>query len=182
MEDILVRAPARPADRDDQAWVAELFDRHHGRLHRLAARMSRDVEEARDLVQETFLRAARSARSLPSEAGPAEGWLVRTMVNLCRDRSRRLRLRGSPLPMDEAPEPARDPAPALQAVWEVRAALATLPARRRAVVVLHEIEDRPVAEIALLLGINDVTVRWHLMRARRELRERLLPARRGATS
>ena len=55
----------------------------------------------------------------------------------------------------------------------VAAALARLPARRRAVVVLHELEERDVPEIARLLGLARPTVRWHLAAARRELRRLL---------
>ncbi|HEX2163294.1 MAG TPA: sigma factor, partial [Thermoanaerobaculia bacterium] len=73
--------------------LAALFERHHLRLWRLARRMAADADEAGDLVQETFLRAARHAARLPAGDGPAEGWLVRTLVNLCRDRGRRLGVR-----------------------------------------------------------------------------------------
>jgi len=127
--------------------LADLFDAHHERLFRLARRLAGDREEARDLVQETFLRAARRPGSLPAESTGGEAWLVRTLVNLCRDRHRRLL---------------------------VRRALALLPARRRAVVVLHELEGLPVAGVARLLGIAQVTVRWHLSAARKQLAAALL--------
>jgi len=70
-------------------------------------------------------------------------------------------------------EPAHDPEPALVATALVQAALGALSARRRAVVILHELEERPVHDVARMLSISAVTVRWHLARARRELRERL---------
>jgi RNA polymerase sigma factor (sigma-70 family) len=70
-----------------------LFDAHHQRLYRLARRMSRNADEARDLVQDTFLRAVRSPKSIPCAAPDEEAWLVRVLVNLCRDRCRREKLR-----------------------------------------------------------------------------------------
>lgn len=73
--------------------LGELFDAHHDRLFRLARRLARDPEEARDLVQETFLRAARRPGSIPPTGPGGEAWLVRTLVNLCRDRGRRCRVR-----------------------------------------------------------------------------------------
>jgi RNA polymerase sigma-70 factor, ECF subfamily len=51
-------------------------------------------------------------------------------------------------------------------VWR---ALDVLPPRRRAVVVMHELEELPVSNIASLLGISAITVRWHLSRGRRDL-------------
>jgi RNA polymerase sigma-70 factor (ECF subfamily) len=59
----------------------------------------------------------------------------------------------------------------------VRAALARLAPRRRAVIVLHELEGMPAREVARLLGIAEVTVRWHLLAARRELARVLLEDR-----
>jgi RNA polymerase sigma factor (sigma-70 family) len=60
-------------------------------------------------------------------------------------------------------------------VWR---ALDALPPRRRAVVVLHELEELDAKDIAKLLGITTVTVRWHLSRGRREL-TRILKATDG---
>lgn len=71
-----------------------------------------------------------------------------------------------------APPPAAgaaDPEPAFLARDAVWRALDRLSTRRRAVVVLHELDDQPVAAIAALLGLSRVTVRWHLAAARREL-------------
>ncbi|HEY3567231.1 MAG TPA: RNA polymerase sigma factor, partial [Thermoanaerobaculia bacterium] len=79
-------SPQRTTER-----LAGLFDTHHQRLFRLALRLSADREEARDLVQEAFLRAARKPGTVPD--GAEEAWLVRTLVNLCRDRYRRLGVR-----------------------------------------------------------------------------------------
>ena len=148
--------------------LGALFDAHHQRLYRLARRMSRDPDEARDLVQDTFLRAARAPASLPSGASAEEAWLVRVLVNLCRDRWRqatnRKRLdRAAPRDIESDPEKALVPK---SVVW---AALATLDPRRRAVLVMHELEGVPVEAIARTLGVTSVTVRWHLSKGRRQL-------------
>jgi RNA polymerase sigma-70 factor (ECF subfamily) len=150
--------------------LSRLFDGHHRRLFLLAVRLAADREEARDLVQETFLRAARSPRSVPDGDSAGEAWLVRTLVNLCRDRWRRLEVRGrGRAVLAEGEEPAGDPEAAAVARATVRAALSVLPPRRRAVIVLCELEGRAVREVARLLGVTAVTVRWHLSAARREL-------------
>src|SRR3954469_10096198 len=83
----------RPQPQTATDRLAGLFDAHHERLFRLACRLASDREEARDLVQEAFLRAAQHPGSLPEGETPGEAWLVRTLVNLCRDRYRRLGVR-----------------------------------------------------------------------------------------
>jgi RNA polymerase sigma-70 factor (ECF subfamily) len=155
---------AMPSER-----LAALFDAHHQRLYRLARRMSRDPEEARDLVQEVFLRAARRPAGLPADDPGGEAWLVRVLVNLCRDRARRLAVRARALPALAAPASTAGPESAAVARATVAAALARLTPRRRAVVVLHELEGLPVERIAKLLGVARVTVRWHLAAARAQL-------------
>ena len=155
-----------PADR-----LGMLFDAHHQRLYRLARRLSGSADEARDLVQETFLRAARAPGALPLGASAEEAWLVRVLVNLCRDRWRRKKTRER---LDRSPQmpPAAEslnPEAALVAhsiVWD---ALERLDPRRRAVVVMYELEGTPIDVIARTLGVTRVTVRWHLSKGRREL-------------
>jgi RNA polymerase sigma-70 factor (ECF subfamily) len=62
-----------------------------------------------------------------------------------------------------------DPEAALVARSVVWTALATLDPRRRAVLVMHELEGVPVEVIARTLGVASVTVRWHLSKGRRQL-------------
>ena len=150
--------------------LGALFDVHHQRLYRLARRMSRSADEARDLVQDTFLRAVRAPASVPWGASAEEAWLVRVLVNICRDRWRqtatRERLdRSTTMPAMAA----ADPEAAIVARSVVWHALATLDPRRRAVLVMHELEGSPIAVIARTLGVTSVTVRWHLSKGRRQL-------------
>ena len=159
--------------------LGRLFDAHHRRIYRLARRLSRDPEEARDLLQETFLRAARRWHALPPDDRGAEAWLVSTTVNLCRDLGRRRFVRRRDHhKIDLGGVPTADPEARAVARASVEAALAALPARRRAVVVLAELEQLPAAEVARLLGMRPATVRWHLARARRELLAELAPTHR----
>jgi RNA polymerase sigma-70 factor (ECF subfamily) len=175
---VTIDSPARDAPLQAHAAdrLGELFDLHQARLYRLALRMSRDPDEARDLLQETFLRAARRPRSIPAGEAAAEAWLVRVLVNLCRDRWRRLKVRrqAGPAPAWSVDAPA-DPEAAQQARETIRAALATLRPRTRAVIVMHEIEGLDKRSIATLLGITEVTVRWHLASGRGRLLRQLTP-------
>jgi len=156
--------------------LSELFEQHHERLYRLARRMTADAEEARDLVQEAFVRLARQKGPLPSTDSHAEGWLVKTLVRLCRDRDRRLRVRRKHHAEVALAAAGSEGTPETRAVAKVsvQRALARLSPRRRAVVVLHELDGRTAAEIAPLLGLTPVTVRWHLHAARRDLKRILL--------
>jgi RNA polymerase sigma-70 factor (ECF subfamily) len=168
----LTLAPGEKALTDARARILEeIFDTHQARLYRLARRLSSDPEEAKDLVQEAFLRLVRHDPLGRVGVAGAEAWLVRVLVNLCRDRMRRERVRGrrGHADADHVGVPAAAE-PAAIARATVAAALARLPARRRAVVVLHEIEERDTGEIAKLLGLSRVTVRWHLHAARKQLR------------
>ena len=166
----LATKAANAAAETAECRIARLFDAHHQRLYRLARRMSSSADDARDLVQEAFLRAARSPGSVPAGAQAEEAWLVRVLVNLCRDawrkRATRIRLDAE---STLRPLPASDPERAFIArrtIWE---ALNRLPPRRRAAIVLYELDGLHIAEIAALLGVSAVTVRWHLSRGRREL-------------
>ncbi len=151
--------------------LGQLFDSQHQRIYRLARRLCRDPEEARDLWQETFLRAARRAHALPESQPAAEAWLVQTTVNLCRDLARRRAVRTRDQHKLEPPAPiGPNPESAAVARTAVEAALAQLEPRRRAVVVLSEIEELPTRDVAQLLGIPDGTVRWHLSKGRHQLR------------
>ena len=163
--DLPVALPDPRADR-----LAALFDAHYERLYRLARRLTTNADDALDLVQDTFLKVARSRAAVPLGMASEEAWLVRVLVNIQRDQWRKIggRQRHDRDINDPARVEANQEAAfiARETVWR---ALATLPPRRRAVVVMHELEGRTTSMIASLLGISDVTVRWHLSVGRRAL-------------
>ena len=162
LEGSIGQQPRDVADR-----LAGLFDAHQRRLFSLACRMCRTREDARDCVQETFLRAARRPELVPSGASSEEAWLVRVLINICRDAWRREAVRHATPPALSQPE--TDQEAALIARSLVNMALDRLPPRRRAILILYEIEGLPVADIARLIGVNAVTVRWHLSVGRRQM-------------
>src|SRR5262245_36692894 len=171
--------PATPADQAER--LSALFEAHSNRLYRLARRLVPTADDALDLVQETFLRAARSSRPVPTGKANEEAWLVRVLVNARRDQWRKERVRRNHDSRfsHATPEP-QDPETALLIRTTVWRALGQLRPRRRAILVMHELEGLPMAAIAALLGINAITVRWHLSRGRREL-ARILKFQLGAT-
>lgn len=167
--------PIAVADRSAER-LSTLFDTHYDRLYRLARRLVPTADDARDVVQGTFLKAASALGSVPTGRGGEEAWLVRVLINICRDEWRRaavrqrhrdeLRRRAPTSVDDEAAMVAR------AAIWR---ALDVLTPRRRAIVVMRELEGLPIASIASLLGITAITVRWHLSMGRRDLARVLEP-------
>jgi len=95
---------------------------------------------------------------------------VRVLVNIRRDQWRKasvlVRRSAEALTMAEV----RDPESAFIAKAAVWQALDIPPPRRRAVVVLYELEGLAIPAIASLLGISPITVRWHLSMGRRSLK------------
>jgi RNA polymerase sigma factor (sigma-70 family) len=163
--------PDHQADR-----LTILFDAHHDRLYRLARRLAPSVDDALDLVQETFLKAARSPSSVPAGATNEEAWLVRVLINVRRDQWRRAAVRTRHAgDLDRSAGVDQGPEAAMVARATVWRALDLLPPRRRAIVVMHELEGLTIPAVASLLGISAITVRWHLSKGRRELARVLTP-------
>ena len=173
-EEVAITLPLDAPVDDAGGRLAVLFDTHEERLYRLARRLTTTADAADDLVQETFLRAARSLKSVPAGHSREEAWLVRVLVNIRRDQWRRAatRQRAAALLRDNNVERATAEA-ALIARETVWVALDTLHPRRRAILVLHELEGMTLPAIGTLLGVSAVTVRWHLSMARRDLKKLL---------
>src|SRR5258705_13696638 len=69
--------------------LSALFEAHADRLYRLGRRLVPSADDALDLVQETFLKAARSTESIPHGLRDEEAWLVRVLINVRRDQWRK---------------------------------------------------------------------------------------------
>jgi RNA polymerase sigma-70 factor (ECF subfamily) len=164
--------PIRSTNDDRRERLESLFDAHEDRLYKLARRLTAQVEDARDLVHDTFLRAAGSIRSVPFGFANEEAWLVRVLVNIRRDQWRKaaVRKRAAAALRDSIDVPPSNLEAAFIRKRTVWAALDRLEPRRRAIIVMHELEGTSRAAIATLLGVNVITVGWHLSRGRRDLK------------
>jgi RNA polymerase sigma-70 factor, ECF subfamily len=157
----------RMAGGDDRA-LRELFNRH---APVLAARLRAVLppSDVEDVLQETFLAAWKGASSYRPER-KAGGWLW----VIARNQAALLLRRRGPLtaPLDEAPPATTqlDPAEAAAVRADIAAALAGPDGD---VLRLMYVEDRPVAEVAALLGVPAGTVKSRAHRARRVLRTAL---------
>ena len=144
-----------------QATLDQIYAEHRDRLLRLAFLLVGSRDHAEDVVQTVFT----SAHERWVQIEQPVPYLNRAVVNACADLHRR-RLRRPPLP---SIEPVTQ-IPELDETWQ---ALRLLPARQRAVVVLHYYEDRPLTEIADILRTPASTVRSDLRRALARLKKEL---------
>jgi RNA polymerase sigma-70 factor (sigma-E family) len=170
-----VVATAGTVGPDVDAFVVRLFREEGGALVRLARLFVDDRNAAEDLVQEAFIRLARSAGRI-REPDKAAAYLRSIVLNLARDHNRRglvsLRHR---LPLtDEATTAGADEGLDLREdQLEVLDALRTLPRQQRNCIALRYLEELGVAEIAATLGISENSVKTHLKRGMAALQVRL---------
>jgi RNA polymerase sigma-70 factor (ECF subfamily) len=151
--------------------------------YQLAYRLVGNEDDARDVVQEAYLRAYRGLRRFRGDCAVTT-WLHRITVNAAaRALERRSRSRVALLDESlDVPDlrPERDPESAASAADDrVRLveALSGLPDGLRMVVVLRDIYDLSHKEIARQLGISQAAAKVRLHRARRALRETMFPER-----
>ena len=153
---------------------------HYGRLRRLCELLLGDKQEAEEVVQDTFMKAYEASLGTGTPNDWA-AWLTQVAVNACRDRRRAgwwMRFRRWSDPVENVPLVAIDPSPADAAsadqirgrIW---AAFRKLPDRQREVFVLRHIEECSTAQVAEALGLDQGTVKRHLFRAIRKMRDAL---------
>ncbi|MEE9385294.1 MAG: sigma-70 family RNA polymerase sigma factor [Nannocystaceae bacterium] len=162
------------AGRDSDAF-AELVRRHQGKVRGLLLRLTGNRTLADDLSQEVFLRAFRGLERFEGRARFST-WIYRIAYNVyLNHRSRSKVLGGLPAGFDTrvaAPE-TLESAGRCDLRRDLAAAIGQLDERYRAVVVLYYIEDVSYPEIAEILGLPLGTVKTHLHRARKMLRQYL---------
>lgn len=159
----------------------ELVRRTYTDTYTLAHRLCGNEEDARDVVQDAYLRAYRGLKRFRGDA-QFSTWMYRITANCANTLlSKRNRHRHDELPdtiadVDHDRDPAaRADAMALREDLEV--ALEQLSPKLRAVVVLRDVYELPHEEIAAELGISETAAKVRLHRARLQLKERLFPRR-----
>ena len=168
-----------------QAGETSAFDvlvaRWEDRIRGAAYRFLGSEEEARDVAQEAFLKAYRALGGFKREAR-FSSWLYQIATNLCRDRLRRRRTRGtvSLEALEETGPVIMDPRPGADERLQqldlgrvVRRAVEALPEEQRVVVILKEYQELTFLEIAQALEVPLSTVKTRLYRGLGQLRLRL---------
>jgi len=161
--------------RGDPAALSALHDRHAPALLKYLERLLGDAERAEDVCQESFVRIWRKAALFDPQRGSFRAWLYRAATNLAFNQlaPRSVRIRSLPEDMpvrdERASEPAKD-ASTVENARLLRAAFDRLGPPDRAILLLRHLEERPVVEVALLLGIPEGTVKSRCFYALRKLR------------
>ncbi len=174
--------PFRPDEPATEA-VGRLFEEYGGLVYTLGRRICGDPDTADDLVQETFLRALDAWEGFEGRSKPST-WLYTIATRAC-SRMRRLRA-GQPARMErldrllpsgdegilQVPSPDDPEAEAVlgEATEAVREAIWQLPLEFRLPLVLKEVMDLSVSEVATILGVKEATVKTRLHRARLKVR------------
>jgi RNA polymerase sigma-70 factor (sigma-E family) len=165
------RAKARHAEGLDTAFVA--FARRRGPHHlRTAVLLTGDWHTAEDLTQTCLAKLYRVWDRLDTGVDP-DSYLRRMLVNTHRSWWRARWRREAPVEVVPDRAIGGDGQERQALADTVRRALATLPARQRAVLVLRYFEDLPEAQVAELLGCSVGTVKTHASRGIGRLRELL---------
>jgi len=151
--------------------LTDLMARHERQVFRLAYRLTGNIEDAKDVTQEVFLKVHRSLGSLDGGRDPS-AWLYRVTVNAVTDL---LRKRRPSMPLPEIEPAGSHPTPERELLDAERRrlaleALAQLPLKERSAVVLRDIEGLSTAEVAEVLGTSEATVRSQVSIARGKLR------------
>lgn len=176
--------------RGDAAAFEELVAERSGEIYGLLYRLTENSEEARDLTQETFLRAFQSIEHFRGDAD-LRTWIYRIAINQARNRWRWWRRRRrdatvsldsfddrssrpltSTLPADRGNSPEQETL-AHERERVLRAAMLTIKHAYREAVILRDIEGLSYEKVAATLGISIGTVKSRLSRGRSELRRKL---------
>jgi RNA polymerase sigma-70 factor (ECF subfamily) len=147
------------------------------RLFRMAVAITRSEADARDAVQEASVHAWRELPRL-RDRSKFDAWLSQILVNACRSllrRERRVRVREvdvEQLAADRPDDEGFATGSSLDDLSEtdlIQRAFARLDPTVRSLLVLHYVEERPLAEIGRILGSPVGTIKWRLSNARRAL-------------
>ncbi len=157
------------------------------KVFRLVYTLVRNAAEADALTQDVFVKAWRAVPDFKGEAA-FETWLSRIAVNAVRDAARRRKpvvsfselvdAESVDADVPRAVEPTDGTSPERDALSRqirrrIGEALEALSPRQRAIFVMKHYEERSIAEIGAATGLDDGTVKSHLFRAARKLRQKL---------
>lgn len=165
-DDLVVRAA-----RGDRAAFAALVSAHYDFLFRTAWKWSGSREDAEDIAQEVCIKLATAISGFDGRSA-FTSWLYRIVINSVRDRQRQGSRRTKQVAelkhlTTASIAPGQEEAMTERQVWD---AVRQLPDKQRDAVLLVYAEERPHAEVALIMGTKESTVSWYIHEAKKVLR------------
>ena len=174
------------AQQGDQAAFRKLVERHQRRAFAIAMGLVRDENDARELVQDAFLRVYKGLNSFQGGSSFFT-WLYRIVTNLAIDLMRKPGRRDAELldgqVIDEATEfplisriDGADPMDVLrrqEIAARIKTALEALPPYHRGVILMREVEGMSYEEMAQAMGVSKGTIMSRLFHARQKLQRAL---------
>jgi RNA polymerase sigma-70 factor (ECF subfamily) len=178
----------------EQLAYAELCRRHHEKILRIVLRITRNLDDAEDVLQDSWMRAFTHIGTFDGRAAFST-WVTRIAINSALT-TLRTRRGQNELSLDdpddtdrhglaELLEPSRNPEErCLEAERRklLRQAIRRLPSNLRSAVEIRQSLDVPVSELAILAGVSLPTMKSRLIRARRKLREPLSNVLKGISA
>jgi RNA polymerase sigma-70 factor (ECF subfamily) len=171
--------------RGDREAFRALYEAYKDRVYSMAFYFFHaDGDAASEVTQQVFLKLIREVARFRGDAAFST-WLYRLVMNACVDRSRsgRVQVAGNdPAALDAMPAPMRSHEELFarrEVAASVQDAIATLPAKLRAVILLRYFDDLSYSDMAAALNCSIGTVASRLSRAHRLLAKRLAPVRAG---
>lgn len=179
---------------DERALVAAVLAQAPGAFERLVReyqglcwhiihRMVRHPDDASELCQEAFLRVHQCLHQFRHES-PLKSWVGQVAYSVAKRHLERLRI-----PLAELSPDAEEGLSLLKQIGDgfdleaafadaqvqdvLNAAIETLPPLQRTLLTLYHLDELPIAEIAIVTGLAEGTIKSHLFRTRKQLRERL---------
>ena len=166
----------RLAQAGDREAFDEIVRKHQRQVYQLCYRFAGNHEDASDLAQDVFVRAYRSLAGFKGQAALAT-WLYRIGVNVCLNKKALKALPIDPMPPIEPADLHAERADATvlkhERAREVRAAIARLPRKQRATLILRTYQDLPHDEIAAILGSSVGAVKANFFHALANLKKLL---------
>lgn len=170
------RPVSRTWDQDAaHTFVEALFAKHHNEIYAYLVRMLREPELAADLTQDAFVKAYKNYDTLEKDEN-ARAWLYQIAHRVALDELRRRKI----IRMVPWTGESRGAAPSAERIaldlrlsGPLERALAQIPERQRAALLLAELHDLTGLELAAAMGVSHVAARAILTRARESLRRAL---------
>lgn len=145
------------------------------KLYRVAFRLMGNVQDAEDMVQETFLRVWKKREELPPDIKSIEVYCIAITRNLCLDALKASQIEKEHRPMEELNMPQtgslmhevemKDEASIIKRIIEA------LPDGQQQIVMMRDVDDCSYEEIEQATGLSAINIRVQLSRARKKIRE-----------